>query len=105
MAGVVPLPAQVGDDVRDGGGGRTRRGGAPGAEGATGESGPRWRVPVAEALEVPEAPLPVDPYVLGCWLGGEHTAKAKMSVANPDCTRLRLGSRRAGYSLKNPLGT
>lgn len=27
------------------------------------------RVPVAGALELPEADLPIDPYLLGCWLG------------------------------------
>lgn len=30
---------------------------------------PNWRIPVAEPLELPDAGLPVPPYVLGCWLG------------------------------------
>jgi replicative DNA helicase len=29
---------------------------------------PNWHVPVAQALDLPEQDLPVDPYVLGCWL-------------------------------------
>src|ERR1700704_4072959 len=73
------------------------------AAGATGESGPRWGVPLVEALELPEAPLPIDPYVLGCWLGAEHTAKAKMAVAKVDRTHFSWEFQRAGYSLKNPV--
>lgn len=30
------------------------------------------RVPVAGPLELPEADLPIDPYLLGCWLGDGH---------------------------------
>lgn len=33
------------------------------------------RVPVVTPLELPDTPLPIDPYVLGCWLGdGKHTS-------------------------------
>lgn len=34
-----------------------------------GDEARRWRVPVAGALKCPRAELPVDPYVLGAWLG------------------------------------
>ena len=30
---------------------------------------PNWYVPVAGALELTDAVLPADPYILGCWLG------------------------------------
>lgn len=30
------------------------------------------RVPMAAPLELPEADLPIDPYLLGCWLGDGH---------------------------------
>ncbi|QGJ90507.1 Cas4 family exonuclease [Mycobacterium phage Traft412] len=41
---------------------------------STGHRSPAHRVPVAGVLELPEADLPVNPYVLGCWLGdGKHT--------------------------------
>jgi hypothetical protein len=30
------------------------------------------RVPVAGPLDLPEADLPIDPYLLGCWLGDGH---------------------------------
>jgi replicative DNA helicase len=73
------------------------------AAGATEGSGPRWRVPLAEALELPEAPLPIDPYVLGCWLGGEHGARPKKSVAKLDRAHFSWEFKRAGYSRKNPV--
>lgn len=35
----------------------------------------RWRIPLAQPLQLPEADLPVDPYTLGLWLGdgSSHT--------------------------------
>jgi replicative DNA helicase len=73
------------------------------AAAAAGTSGRRWRVPLVEALELPEAALPIDPYVLGCWLGGEHRARAKLSVAKSDRAHFRWEFEQAGYSLKNPV--
>jgi replicative DNA helicase len=32
------------------------------------DGAPRWQVPLAAPLELAEVDLPVDPYVLGCWL-------------------------------------
>jgi replicative DNA helicase len=34
------------------------------------------RVPVAGVLDLPEVDLPMDPYLLGCWLGDGHTNRA-----------------------------
>lgn len=42
---------------------------------------PRWRVPTARPLEFPEAYLPIDPYLLGAWLG-DGTAKAGLLTLN-----------------------
>jgi hypothetical protein len=39
-------------------------------------------VPVAGALELPDADLPVDPYVLGAWLGDGHSVSAGFSCAD-----------------------
>jgi replicative DNA helicase len=41
------------------------------AEGVRGPDGrrPNWHVPVAQALDLPDRQLPVDPYVVGRWLG------------------------------------
>ena len=41
------------------------------------EKRPNWYLPLAGAIECPEADLPVDPYVLGCWMGeGSTTSTA-----------------------------
>ncbi|MEY2434676.1 MAG: replicative helicase [Acidimicrobiaceae bacterium] len=47
-------------------------------EGVRGSDGrrPNWHVPVAHALDLPEQDLPVDPYVLGCWLSKLHNIPA-----------------------------
>jgi len=70
---------------------------------AVGESGRRWQVPLAEPLELPEAPLRVDPYVLGCWLGGEHTGKAAMAIAKSDRSHFSWEFQRAGYRVDKPV--
>ena len=71
---------------------------------APGKPGPRWHVPLAEALELPEAPLPVDPYVLGCWLGGEHAGNAAMATPKSDRSHFSWEFQRAGYRLEHPAG-
>jgi replicative DNA helicase len=70
---------------------------------AAGSAGLPWQVPLAEALELPEAPLPVDPYVLGCWLGGEHTAKTRMAIAKADRSHFSWEFQRAGYRVDKPV--
>lgn len=37
-----------------------------------GPNGAHHRVPVAGPLDLPDADLPIDPYLLGCWLGDGH---------------------------------
>lgn len=41
---------------------------------------PNHRVEVAAPLELPEVELPIDPYVLGCWLGDGHTGKPQITT-------------------------
>ena len=43
----------------------------------------RWRIPTAMPLEMPEAELPIDPYVLGAWLGDGTTSAANITC-HPD---------------------
>jgi len=43
-----------------------------------------YRVPVGEPLERPESDLPVDPYLLGYWLGDGTRAKCELSVGESD---------------------
>jgi len=40
-------------------------------------------VAVASALQLPELQLPVDPFVLGCWLGDGHSWRAAITTADP----------------------
>ena len=55
------------------------------AEGVrTADGRPNWYIPLAGALEAPEVDLPVDPYVLGCWLGDGHTATSQMTMGTRD---------------------
>ncbi|NED57820.1 hypothetical protein G3I24_43905 [Micromonospora aurantiaca] len=42
------------------------------------------RVPLAGPLELPEIPLPVEPYTLGCWLGDGSTATGRITSADPE---------------------
>ncbi|MBK5221685.1 MAG: replicative DNA helicase [Acidimicrobiia bacterium] len=57
----------------------------------------RWSVPVADALDLPEAELAVDPYVLGCWLaGGCGTTPHDLTGAH-DTAHFRAEFELAGY--------
>jgi len=44
-----------------------------------GRNGKRHRIPVAAALNLPDADLPLDPYTLGVWLGDGHTACGRVT--------------------------
>ncbi|MBW8803817.1 MAG: hypothetical protein JF587_08140, partial [Catenulisporales bacterium] len=41
-------------------------------------------VPVAAAVELPEAELPLSPYALGVWLGDGHSDAARFTTADPE---------------------
>lgn len=41
-------------------------------------------IPVAAALELPHADLPVDPYLLGCWLGDGTTISGQITSSDPE---------------------
>ncbi len=64
-------------------------------------------VDTAAALDLPLADLPIDPYVLGVWLGDGHTAGARITTADPEIVMrlegagLRLRpSGRMGYTVR-----
>lgn len=47
------------------------------------------------ALEIPEAQLPIDPYVLGCWLGDGHARQGVLTVGQEDIEHFsKLGEAR-----------
>ncbi|MEO6204800.1 MAG: DnaB-like helicase C-terminal domain-containing protein, partial [Mycobacteriales bacterium] len=47
---------------------------------ATADQRANHSVPVAAALELPAAELPIPPYVLGAWLGDGHSAGARLTT-------------------------
>ncbi|HZU80086.1 MAG TPA: DnaB-like helicase N-terminal domain-containing protein, partial [Acidimicrobiales bacterium] len=49
------------------------------AEGVYDEGGPNWFIPVGGGLELADADLPVDPYVLGSWLGARASARRALA--------------------------
>lgn len=55
------------------------------------------RIRVAEPLELPDRDLPLDPYLLGCWLGDGDTNAPLITVSHEDATHLVNEVERAGY--------
>jgi hypothetical protein len=55
------------------------------------------RVPVAGALSLPDADLPVDPYTLGCWLGDGSVGTGRIS--KPDDEMFRLITESSGLGV------
>ncbi|EAX47548.1 protein of unknown function DUF264 [Thermosinus carboxydivorans Nor1] len=53
-------------------------------------------IPVAMALELPHVDLPLDPYLLGCWLGDGHTHAGRITTADPEIAAAYL---RAGFEV------
>ena len=58
---------------------------------------PNWYVPVAGAIEGPESDLPVDPYVLGCWLGDDPAANCEPTIGTEDARRIPVPYVRASF--------
>ncbi len=58
---------------------------------------PNWYLPLARPLDLPEADLPVDPYVLGCWLGDGRTNGSEMTVGEEVHEHVRTEFVSAGY--------
>lgn len=44
----------------------------------------KWRIPVVKPLEGEDVDLPVDPYLLGCWLGDGTTVSGQITSADPE---------------------
>ncbi len=45
-----------------------------------GSERPNHRIQMAEPIDMPDADLPLDPYIMGCWLGDGHTGKPQMTT-------------------------
>lgn len=50
----------------------------------TSEGRPNHAIPVCEAVQMPEADLPIDPYVLGYWLGDGNSADGRFTCHPED---------------------
>ncbi|MEY2463461.1 MAG: replicative helicase [Acidimicrobiaceae bacterium] len=61
---------------------------------------PNWYVPLTQPLDLAERDLPVDPYVLGCWLGDGSTAGSEMTIGDVDCEHFRDEFTSAGYAFE-----
>ncbi|MCC6475129.1 MAG: hypothetical protein IT514_15455 [Burkholderiales bacterium] len=51
----------------------------------------------AAALELPDAELPIDPYLLGVWLGDGHSTSVRITASENDIGALRAEIERLGY--------
>src|SRR5262249_30645614 len=58
-------------------------------------------IPAAGALKLSSADLPIDPYVLGCWLGDGTSGSAPLTTAAPE---IIAEISRAGGSVSKPFG-
>lgn len=58
--------------------------------------GYRYRIPAAKPIPLPEADLPVHPYLLGVWLGDGTRGKCEISVSERDCEALRRNLAQVG---------
>jgi len=58
-----------------------------------------WYIPLAGALDFPDARLPVDPYVLGCWLGDGATAGTEITIGADDAAHFVSEFADCGYPL------
>lgn len=59
----------------------------------------KFALPEAEPLEFPERDLPVDPWVLGYWLGDGSTGNGHITCDVDDLPHIRSRMRAAGYEI------
>ena len=71
-----------------------------GIKAGTADRRPNWYIPLAEALELDEVDLPVDPYVLGCWLGDGSSTSSQMTIGDRDAEHFKTQFELAGYPLE-----
>ena len=46
----------------------------------------RFRIPVAAAVDLPDADLPIDPYLMGYWLGNGNAVKPEITIWTQDAS-------------------
>jgi len=65
---------------------------------ACGDRRPNWYVPLTKPLDLANVDLPVDPYVLGCWLGDGSSSGSAMTIGEADAAHFRAEFTAAGYA-------
>lgn len=65
------------------------------------EDGLSVTVPVQGALELPEADLPLDPYILGYWLGDGTSRGAQFTCSKEDLPHVMKTIENAGFNVGN----
>lgn len=61
---------------------------------------PNWYLPLTSGLELPQADLPVDPYVLGCWLGDGCSTSSEITIGHQDFDHFQGEFAAVGYPLE-----
>ncbi len=57
----------------------------------------RFHVPLTSPVSYPSQELPIDPYILGLWLGDGSSASARFSVGDQDLEEFRTQVTKSGY--------
>jgi replicative DNA helicase len=65
----------------------------------TGASRRRWHLRLTSPLDLQERELPVDPYVLGCWIGNGHKSGSGFTIGDDDVSHFVREFALAGYPL------
>lgn len=69
--------------------------------------GPRedlnWSVPIARSFDLPDAELPLPPYILGAWLGDGHSETARITIGEEDRAETSAMFESLGFPLHSPL--
>lgn len=60
-------------------------------------------IPVAGALELPDAALPIPPYALGLWLGDGDKRSARLTIGGDDLAEIRAHVEAAGLACGNAI--
>ncbi len=79
----------------------TRQVAAAGLRNRGDSGGWRFRLPIQRAVKTPDVPLPVDPYVLGMWLGDGTSASSSLTVGEEDLAHVTAQVHASGLVVKS----
>lgn len=64
----------------------------------------QWELPSVDPVYFDESPVPIDPYILGCWLG-DGSRKKPAITSNDECFIQRIKDRGYSFSIGSKAGT